>query len=275
MFWRVVAFSFVLLSAEQLFASALPERKNSQLENLPALFSTDYYPDEAVKAEEEGTTAADLGIAPNGKVVRCVVTESASPALDARTCSVIQERASYPPVRDARGRLIATSDRVRIHWVLPDEPDQLFADGWLEVKALVPIAGLNRCTVTASGPTPIVSQAVCDQMVRSNATYRPSAVATPFLMTIREEHLVGEGTPPKLEGEGLARVVVRKRIDASGRVVTCSLVPDPSDSANDRFDYRCNMSERYVPLADDEPNRGDRVMTDTWMRSFATLPAGK
>ena len=273
MFLRILGCSFVLLPVSQVHAANLPQRTGSELDNLPALFSTDDYPDEAIKGEEQGTVAADLEIAPTGKVVRCTITQSASPTLDARTCAVIQERASYPPSRDKHDRLRATGDKVRIRWVLPDEPDTQFADAWFEVTALVPATGANQCTVRASLPLPVAGQSACDELIRSGAPHRPQSISRPFLMTIREEHLVGEGIAPLLKGGEVARVIVRQHIDADGYVTSCSLVPEPSADVDDTPAFNCRMNAKFAPLPDNELNRGDRIMTFTWMRSFAAAPA--
>jgi len=274
MFLQVLAYGFALAPAGQAAASGLPERSASDQVNLPALFTTDDYPDEAIKAEDQGTVAVDLEIAPTGKVVRCTVTQSASPALDAQTCAILQERASYPPNRDKAGRLLATSDRVRIRWVLPGEPDREFADTWFEATALVPAAGPNRCTARASPAMPAMDQSACDEFVRAGAAYRPEAITRPFVVTVREERLIGEGIAPLLKGTAVSRVIVRQRIDAAGYVTSCSLVPEPSeDDVDDTPFYGCRINAKFVALPDDAWNRGDRIMTMTWMRSFAPAPA--
>ena len=273
MFVRIIASALALVPLHQAVAAGLPERSGSARAGLPALFSADDYPADAISANEQGTVTADLEIAPNGKISRCTVSQSASPALDARTCSVLQERASYPPFRDGNGRLVGTRDKVTIRWVLPERQAEKFADSWLEMSALVPTAGPNRCTARASGPIPSVSQSQCDQFVRSNAGDRPATIAPPFLLTIREEHLVGEGTGQLLKGDQVARVLVRMHVDAEGYVSSCSVLPEPEPAVDDTHFFPCPINLQYEPLSADAPNKADRIMTGSWMRSFAAAPA--
>jgi len=90
--------------------------------NLPSLFSTEDYPQSAIRNEEQGTTAVRLTIGTDGRVADCQVTASSgSSALDAATCSIIRRRARYSPAQDQAGNPIAGSDTTRIRWELPEE----------------------------------------------------------------------------------------------------------------------------------------------------------
>jgi protein TonB len=90
--------------------------------NLPSYFSTDDYPVEALRRNEQGTTAFELSIDRRGRVERCtIVTSSGSPSLDEATCSVLKRRARYDPARDDHGRAVADTTSGRIKWVLPEE----------------------------------------------------------------------------------------------------------------------------------------------------------
>ena len=90
--------------------------------SLTSLFSTDDYPQAAIRAEEQGTTTVRLTIGTNGRVSGCDVTgSSGSRSLDSATCSVIRSRARYTPAKDQNGAPIEGTDTGRIRWVLPDE----------------------------------------------------------------------------------------------------------------------------------------------------------
>jgi hypothetical protein len=214
-----------------------------------------------------------LDIAPDGKVARCTVTQSASKALDEKTCAVITERATYPPLRDKDGRLIATTDQARIRWVLPEATAEKFADSWFELSAVVAPDGVSRCTVRGSSEQRNFEQKACDRFVQINATYRPETVSMPYRMTVREEQQVGEGIAPLLKGQGLARVIVRKIVDSEGYVSSCALVPEPNEKVDDGPYYHCLLNGLYEPLPENISNRGDRTLTVTWMRSFTSLSA--
>jgi periplasmic protein TonB len=90
--------------------------------SLPGLFSTDDYPQDAIRNEQQGTTSVRLTIDGNGRVSGCSVTgSSGSSALDNATCRIIRARARYTPAKDQNGAPITDTDTARIRWVLPEE----------------------------------------------------------------------------------------------------------------------------------------------------------
>jgi TonB family protein len=90
--------------------------------NLPALFSTDDYPVDAIRRDEQGTVAFRLLINRRGRVSECqIVSSSGSNALDGATCRILEDRARFEPARDADGKRIADETTGRIRWMLPDE----------------------------------------------------------------------------------------------------------------------------------------------------------
>ena len=90
--------------------------------NLPALFSTDDYPQSAIRNEEQGTTGVRLTIGTNGRVTACDITQSSgSSALDSTTCNILRRRARFTPAKDQAGNPISDSTTTRIRWELPDE----------------------------------------------------------------------------------------------------------------------------------------------------------
>ena len=90
--------------------------------SLPGLFSTDDYPQRALSAEEQGTTAVSLTIGPNGRVSACSVTSSSgSSSLDSTTCSILTRRARFTPAKDQNGQPISDTTSARIRWVLPSD----------------------------------------------------------------------------------------------------------------------------------------------------------
>lgn len=89
--------------------------------NLALFFSTDDYPVEAIRREEQGTTAFRVEISRRGYVSDCVVTSSSgSKALDDATCDIVKSRARYEPARDEEGKRIPGQDTGRIRWELPE-----------------------------------------------------------------------------------------------------------------------------------------------------------
>jgi len=90
--------------------------------NLTSLFSTDDYPQSAIRNEEQGTTAVRLSIGTDGRVSDCSITQSSgSSALDNATCNILRRRARFTPAKDQAGNPISDSYSQRIRWELPEE----------------------------------------------------------------------------------------------------------------------------------------------------------
>ncbi len=90
--------------------------------NLVSLFSTDDYPQSAIRNEESGTTAVRMTIGTDGRVSDCTITSSSgSSALDNATCSILRRRARFTPAKDQAGNPISDSFSQRIRWELPAE----------------------------------------------------------------------------------------------------------------------------------------------------------
>ncbi len=90
--------------------------------NLPALFSTDDYPQAALRRDEQGTVAFALAINDRGRVERCYIAESSGSAtLDEATCSILAKRARFIPGRSADGETVADITNGRIRWQLPED----------------------------------------------------------------------------------------------------------------------------------------------------------
>lgn len=88
--------------------------------NLASYISDSDYPDDAVRAEEQGTTRFTLTIGPNGRVTGCSVTgSSGSRSLDNATCRIMQSRARFSPAVDSNGQPTTDSYSSSIRWVLP------------------------------------------------------------------------------------------------------------------------------------------------------------
>lgn len=79
------------------------------------------YPSVAIADRIEGKTSVSLDIGPDGKIIRCNVTESSGAAvLDEATCAAITSRAKFAPARDAKGRPVADRFIRHVNWKLPD-----------------------------------------------------------------------------------------------------------------------------------------------------------
>ena len=90
--------------------------------NLVQIFSTDDYPMEAIRREEQGTVAYRLTISRRGRVTGCeVISSSGSAALDSQTCRILTKRARFEPARNTDGERVAGNYSGRIRWELPEK----------------------------------------------------------------------------------------------------------------------------------------------------------
>ena len=87
--------------------------------NLQGLFSSDDYPQDALRDEATGTTTVSLSIGTDGRVTGCNVTSSSgSRSLDNATCRVLRSRARFTPARLSNGQPTTDTYTQRITWRL-------------------------------------------------------------------------------------------------------------------------------------------------------------
>lgn len=90
--------------------------------SLVGLFSSDDYPNSALSANEQGTTAVRLTIGTDGRVAGCDITSSSgSSALDSATCTILRRRARFTPAVDSNGAPTTDTYAQRITWRVPAE----------------------------------------------------------------------------------------------------------------------------------------------------------
>jgi len=90
--------------------------------SIVGLFSDDDYPQDAIRNEQQGTTAVSLTIGTDGRVSGCTVSSSSgSSSLDSATCRVIRSRARFTPAKDQNGNPLPGTFQQRIRWVLPED----------------------------------------------------------------------------------------------------------------------------------------------------------
>jgi TonB family protein len=99
-----------------------PRKARSVVKGNPGqFFSADAYPPEALRAEEQGRTVADLLVDRTGTPTGCTIeTSSGSRSLDAATCSIAIGKIRFDPARDKKGVAIVSHYRLPVRWVLPE-----------------------------------------------------------------------------------------------------------------------------------------------------------
>ena len=82
--------------------------------------TNDDYPAEALRGEQEGTSAILWTIGTDGKASKCtVVGTSGFPLLDQAACSAVTRRARYAPALDKEGKPTVSHSSRRVVWRLP------------------------------------------------------------------------------------------------------------------------------------------------------------
>ena len=85
--------------------------------NLQGLISSDDYPSDAIRNEEQGSVRVTLAIGTDGRVTNCsVVGSSGSRSLDNATCRIMRSRARFTPARDSNGNPAAGEYPGEINW---------------------------------------------------------------------------------------------------------------------------------------------------------------
>lgn len=87
---------------------------------LGALFSPDDYPLDAAVREVEGAVGVRLVVGTSGRLIDCkVASSSGDTSLDATTCAILMQRATFRPARNAQGETVLDTAVARIRWLLP------------------------------------------------------------------------------------------------------------------------------------------------------------
>lgn len=90
--------------------------------NPGAWVTTNDYPTDAIRRDEQGVTGVRLTIGADGNVRDCAVTRSSgSASLDAAACAKMSQRARFKPATDANGDAVAGTWNSAVQWVLPDQ----------------------------------------------------------------------------------------------------------------------------------------------------------
>lgn len=85
-----------------------------------SFFSTEDYPSEAIRRDEQGTVGFRILVGVDGRVSDCRIIEtSGSKILDQQTCNISLRRFQFEPAKTHDGRAIASLSFSRVRWVLP------------------------------------------------------------------------------------------------------------------------------------------------------------
>jgi TonB family protein len=235
------------------------------------LFTSDDYPMEALRKDQQGTTTVLLLVSKTGGVKSCRVAESSKfETLDRATCNTLKRR-KFEPAKDFSGRSVESPMDVKVRWVLPDPP--AVPVEFASFRYIFPIdkdRQIADCKVEGSAAMagPDGSCLIMLGQVRLLVSTAPKAVPLADQdLVMATEHLVGQSDAQIRIGLGqgealLGRSTVRLTIDASGKATSCTAENIGSfESAGERPFCNEALSQRYQALPDDVPNRAERQLT--------------
>jgi TonB family protein len=231
--------------------------------NLPSFFSTEDYPQAALRNEEQGTVAFTADVSLDGRVTRCAVTTSSgSASLDGATCAIVQRRARFTPARDAEGR--AVEDRItgRIRWDLPQKPPLPFANVTMAMVFTVVDGAVTRCRMESS-PNPPSDAPCAPMMLQANKLavegFKRGAFTSGELVLERGIRVGGLDAAKAVgRGEGETRVSLAAMaidIDADGNISRCVRAEGNSDDLSIAEVCKGGGKAKFVPL---DPTASDR-----------------
>ena len=225
--------------------------------NVMRLFSTDDYPADAIRNEEQGTVSYRATVGTDGRVSRCeIVVTSGSISLDTATCQIIQRRARFSPARDQQGAPVDDHFDGRIRWVLPEPDPTPFADQRnLAIFTSNGGGTIATCRVIAPQPGPTDDQ-LCPVLRRAAqqlVTMNPSLQLTEREIVLEQGLLIGGPDTANFIGQGpgeklIGRAAFALTIDAEGKVVDCVAVAGSVGSEVHTDGCTLDRSLGFTPL---------------------------
>ena len=86
-----------------------------------SVFRFDDYPDDALRANQQGEVTMRFWVETNGRISDCKVAKSSGVAsLDSTTCEILTERARLAPARNAKGSPVRSLTASSVIWKIPD-----------------------------------------------------------------------------------------------------------------------------------------------------------
>lgn len=86
-----------------------------------SVFGAEDYPDDALRANQQGEVILRYWVETNGRISDCkVVKSSGFASLDSTTCEILTERARLVPARDGKGLPVRSLTASSIVWRIPD-----------------------------------------------------------------------------------------------------------------------------------------------------------
>ena len=246
--------------------------------SLVGLFSSDDYPNDALRRGDEGTVGVRLTIGTDGHASRCVVTASShSPSLDAATCRILTERADFAPALDRRGKPTIDHYGQRITWRIPAAPPILFANTTHALVITVPVSGEPACAMSFTGaPVPTISKAECARLLpgwRSELSILAIDFVAPYRMSFLKEQRLGDPLEALPDPQRTIRGGAALTIAPDGKVSDCRPVAALSLNGDDGASL-CDdgRAMQFPALAETDKLRAPRSLTLIRSMRYEPLP---
>ena len=214
--------------------------------DLQRFFSFRDYPAEARAAGAEGSVGVQLGIGPDGRVGDCTVTRNSGVAsLDAATCRILRERASFPPARNAAGRPSRGFVEGTVEWLLPAGTGAARRPVSESVADVLPGEMVGR-----PGPP-----------VRGRGLSAPRRLHADLGSYFRPADYPAGALAARREGV----VGYQVTVGANGRVSSCRVTRSSGDAALDAATCRVlRQRARYSPARDPQGGTMEGAETGTY-----------
>ena len=195
---------------------------------LQGLISANDYPVEALDRNEQGEVGILVRVDATGAITDCIIEQSASAVLDARTCDLIRQRAKLLPARDRHGRPVASEKRTKVAWRISSsnvEPSDPWA--YTAILSYAPDGTPLSCRMEFEGAKAYMRSATCRAMPLPPGFEQLGAVSQ---LSIGQRLTLGPAKPAPLgPNEMLAEhTVLALQVDPTGKVSSCSVIESMS-----------------------------------------------
>ena len=148
------------------FTPAAAQTPPMPLENPGNWVTSEDYPVDALRNDQEGVVRFKLVVGPDGVPVSCTIRESSGTAtLDEVACILLQQRARFSPARDEKGQPTTGSFSNAVRWVIPNKPVWQFGPSeWVVTFIVHADASVSDCKVekaSADGPFSKLGPVAC------------------------------------------------------------------------------------------------------------------
>lgn len=245
--------------------------RGAVLTNMGEVFSSDDYPIDALRKDEQGRVLAHVTVDRAGRPTACLIAETSNSAsLDAATCLLLRTRGKFKIMPDAPKRAASFLAPVRVVWTLPEEPPIPVSDYAIRtIFSIKPDQTLGGCRVEGfdnPGPTDVHCDAIrtTAQGALDHGLLGVAAITRDLVM--EEGLLVGSADRADVIGRGPGRQLLRRNawaleINPEGKVSECRPIDVSSvDKAVAATDMMCGVyrAQTFEALSAAQANRSNR-----------------